>query len=98
MTMFVRGLGNHLKAYNISIVDEDEKSLAYILDASNSGYVTSYRVSEFLKGFGPLKRAIPYVRGEERTEVMEGAERFASTDETSDGREVVLRIPVWRGG
>ena len=62
MTAFLRGLSNHLKSYNIAINDEDEKNLAYILDSSNSGYVTSFRVSEFLKGFGPLKRAITYVR------------------------------------
>lgn len=62
MTTFLRGLGTHLKTYNIAITEEDEKNLAYIVDTANSGYVTSYRFSEFLKGFGPLKRALPYVR------------------------------------
>eukprot|EP01088_Endostelium_zonatum_P019356 TRINITY_DN6649_c0_g1_i2.p1 TRINITY_DN6649_c0_g1~~TRINITY_DN6649_c0_g1_i2.p1 ORF type:complete len:1133 (-),score=354.80 TRINITY_DN6649_c0_g1_i2:85-3483(-) len=40
----------------------DAKALHYILDPSNNDRVTSFKFSEFLKGFGPLDKCIENVR------------------------------------
>lgn len=40
------------------ISEEDEQILSSIIDHSHTGYVSAFRFSEFLKGFGPIKKAI----------------------------------------
>jgi hypothetical protein len=59
---FIKGLNIAVHVYGTTITEEDEHYLRVILDNSRTGFVSCYRFSEFLKGFGPLKRSIGYMK------------------------------------
>eukprot|EP01114_Cavostelium_apophysatum_P017825 TRINITY_DN5379_c0_g1_i6.p1 TRINITY_DN5379_c0_g1~~TRINITY_DN5379_c0_g1_i6.p1 ORF type:complete len:1028 (-),score=216.85 TRINITY_DN5379_c0_g1_i6:67-3150(-) len=62
--------------------DEAEKQLRYILDNSNTGFVSMYKFSDFLNGFGPLRWCVSKVQAVLNSEWFHGflssqeAERF----------------------
>jgi len=53
--------------------------LQYILDNSNTGFISMYRFSDFLNGFGPLKQCLDKVEGVLNAEWFHG---FLSSTET----------------
>lgn len=46
----------------LSFNDEIEKQLRYILDNSNTGFVSMFKFADFLSGFGPIRQCIDKVR------------------------------------
>eukprot|EP01119_Soliformovum_irregulare_P004920 TRINITY_DN1612_c0_g1_i3.p1 TRINITY_DN1612_c0_g1~~TRINITY_DN1612_c0_g1_i3.p1 ORF type:complete len:1090 (-),score=261.69 TRINITY_DN1612_c0_g1_i3:218-3487(-) len=45
----------------IKVTDEANNQLRYILDNSNTGFISVYKFADFLGGFGPLKQCIEKV-------------------------------------
>lgn len=43
------------------IQDDTARQLKYVLDISNTGFVSVFRFGEFLSGFGPLRVAVQNV-------------------------------------
>ena len=57
----MRRLATKMISDKIGFTNKDLQLMMEILDDLNTGYVTSIKFSEFLKGFGPLSRSIEKV-------------------------------------
>lgn len=59
---FRTALTTVLKVVGVAYTDEDDTLLRAVLDRPGTGSVTAARFCDFLRGFGPLRRAIPMMR------------------------------------
>jgi hypothetical protein len=58
-SVFISGFKDCL---GIAISTDDEEMLRGIIDHSNTGYISLFRLTEFLKGFGPPRACIPMMK------------------------------------
>ncbi len=60
--IFVVYWDDFVKGVNLPISKDEEQQLKTVIDYSQTGSVTRYKFTEFLKGFGPLESCIENVR------------------------------------
>jgi len=62
MVEFKKFMDNFIKFHGSDIPISDQSNLRNILDHGDTNYVSQYRFSEFLKGFGPFENCLVNVR------------------------------------